>query len=168
MGFNRSGKQRKCDILVSHRCASQLEELLRVFRYPARIPFLGMNKPFTKNPFPPVDSHSTYSLLSLHLPVCVCVCVCVCVREREKHTRLRMIWFHLNPILQFFLLVKLFMHLFLAVLGLHSSARAFSSCGKQGLLSDHVGASHCSGFSCGGAWALGMHISISAALGRAQ
>ena len=149
---------------MSHRCASQLEEPLRVFRYPARMPFLGMNKPFTKNPFPPVNSHSTYSLLSLSASSRVCVCVCVYV----KHTRLRMIWFHLNPIMLSFLLVKLLMHFFLAVLGLHSSARAFSSCGKQGLLSDHVGASHCSGFSCAGAWALGMHTSISAALGWAQ
>ena len=30
----------------------------------------------------------------------------------------------------------------------------FSTCGEQGLLSCSVGASHCSGFSCG-AWALG-------------
>ena len=45
---------------------------------------------------------------------------------------------------------------FLAVLGLHCRAQAFSSCGEWGLLSS-CGArtSHCGGFSCCGAQALG-------------
>ena len=39
---------------------------------------------------------------------------------------------------------------------LHCCARAFSSCGEQGLLSSWgAQASHCGGFSCCRAWALG-------------
>ena len=44
----------------------------------------------------------------------------------------------------------------LAVLGFHCCMQAFSSCVKQGLLSScSARASHCSGFSCWGALALG-------------
>ena len=44
--------------------------------------------------------------------------------------------------------------LFLAALGFHCCMRAFSGCGKQGLLSScGMWASHCSGFSCCRAWA---------------
>jgi len=50
---------------------------------------------------------------------------------------------------------------FLAALGLHCSTRAFSSCSEQGLLSScGVRASHCGGFSCCRAQALG-HICFS-------
>ena len=44
---------------------------------------------------------------------------------------------------------------FLALLGLRSFAQAFSGCGKQGLLSSVLRASHSGGFSCCGAQALG-------------
>ena len=51
---------------------------------------------------------------------------------------------------------KFFIYLFiLAVLGLHCCVRAFSSCG--------VRATHYSGFSCCGTWALGMRASVVAA-----
>ena len=44
--------------------------------------------------------------------------------------------------------------------------RLFSSCGNPGLLSScGAPASHCSGFSCCGAWALGVWASIVAAHG---
>ena len=65
-------------------------------------------------------------------------------------------------LLEFFLsflniyFINLFIHLFLAVLGLHCCAWAFSSCKDWGLFSScGVGASHCGGFSSCGAWALG-------------
>ena len=46
--------------------------------------------------------------------------------------------------------------LFLVVPGLCCFVGFFSSCGEQGLLSScSVQASHCSDFSCCGAWALG-------------
>ena len=41
------------------------------------------------------------------------------------------------------------------MLGLHCFTRACFSCGKWGLLSSCVQASHCGGFSCWGAWVLG-------------
>ena len=45
----------------------------------------------------------------------------------------------------------------MTVLGLHCSWWAFSSSGERGLLSSCVAwASHCSGFSCWGPWALGL------------
>ena len=51
--------------------------------------------------------------------------------------------------------------LFLAVLGLHCYAWAFSSSSKWGLLcSCGVQASHCGGFSCCRAWALGPRASV--------
>ena len=51
--------------------------------------------------------------------------------------------------------LKLFIYLFMVMLGLHCS-QAFSSCGKWGLLSSYdTGAFHCSGFSCCRAQALG-------------
>ena len=58
--------------------------------------------------------------------------------------------------LLFFFLIYLFF-LFLAVLGLRCCARAFSSCGEW--------ASHCSGFSCCGAQALGAQASVVVARG---
>ena len=48
-------------------------------------------------------------------------------------------------------------YLFLAVLGLRCCTRAFSSCGEQ--------ASHCGGFSCCGAQALGAQASVVVAHG---
>ena len=57
-------------------------------------------------------------------------------------------------------------YLFMAALGLRCCTRAFSSCGKQGLLSSCGAlASHCSGFSCWGLWALECKLSCGA---RAQ
>ena len=50
-----------------------------------------------------------------------------------------------------------FIYLFLAALGLHGCAWAFSSCGER--------ASHCGGVSCGGAWALGVRASVVMARG---
>ena len=44
---------------------------------------------------------------------------------------------------------KLFIYLFLAALGLHCCAQAFSSCGERGAtLRCNEQASHCGGFSC--------------------
>ena len=57
-------------------------------------------------------------------------------------------------------------YLFLTVLGLHCCAWAFSSCGEQRLLFvAGVWASHCSGFSCCGAQALGVLASVVVARG---
>jgi len=52
--------------------------------------------------------------------------------------------------------------LFLAVLGLHCYAQALSSCGEWGLL--FVVMRSC-GFSCWGAWGLGMQASVVATHG---
>ena len=58
-------------------------------------------------------------------------------------------------LLLFFLMKKLFIYVFLAALGLCCCARAFSSCGEQGLLfSCGVRASHCGVLSCCRAQAL--------------
>ena len=59
------------------------------------------------------------------------------------------------------LLLYKFIYLFLAALGLHCYARAFSSCGQRGA-TPHCGvrASHCGGFSCCGAQALGTWASV--------
>ena len=58
------------------------------------------------------------------------------------------------------------MYLFLAALGLHCCAWAFSSCGERGAtLRCGVWASHYGGFSCCGAWALGMWASVVVARG---
>ena len=54
-------------------------------------------------------------------------------------------------LVMFDLFLKKFIYLFMAVLGLHCCAWAFSSCGEQGLLfvvRCGARASHCSGFSC--------------------
>ena len=41
------------------------------------------------------------------------------------------------------------------------AVQAFSGCGRRGLLSScGAGASHCGGFSCCGAWALGTRASV--------
>ena len=57
-------------------------------------------------------------------------------------------------------LKKIFICLFLVVLGLHCYAWALSSCGESGLTSGcGTWASHCGGLSCCGAWALG-HVGI--------
>ena len=70
------------------------------------------------------------------------------------------VWFILLP-LDFFFLINLFIYLFLSALGLHCCAQAFSSCGEQGLLFVAVAqASHCRGFSCCRAWALGKRASV--------
>ena len=65
----------------------------------------------------------------------------------------------------FFIYINLFVYL-LAVLGLCCCVEAFSSCGEQGLLF-HCGAraSHCGGFSCCGARALGARASVVVARG---
>ena len=56
--------------------------------------------------------------------------------------------------------------LFLAALGLHCCARAFSSCGEWELLFvAGARASHCGGFSCCGARAVGMQTSVVVARG---
>ena len=53
---------------------------------------------------------------------------------------------------------------FLAALGLHCYTWAFSSCSEQGLLSScGMRASHCGGFSCYGAQALGTSTSVTVA-----
>ena len=59
----------------------------------------------------------------------------------------------------------LFIYLFLAGLGLCCCTQPFSSCGEQGLLCCSARASHCSGFSCCRAQALGMRASVVAARG---
>ena len=61
-----------------------------------------------------------------------------------------------------FFLINLFIYyLSLAALGLCCCAWAFSSCGEWGLLFVVVrGASHCGGFSCCGAQALGARASV--------
>ena len=61
-------------------------------------------------------------------------------------------------------LFYLFSCLLLAVLGLPCCVLAFSSCSKWGLLSSGgVWASHCGGFSCCEAQALGTQASVAAA-----
>ena len=66
----------------------------------------------------------------------------------------------------FFFFLIYFIYLFLAALGLRCCMWTFSSCGKRGLLlSCGARASHCGGFSCCGAWALGMQASVVVALG---
>ena len=60
-----------------------------------------------------------------------------------------------------FLTFKLYICLFLAALSLHCCVQIFSSYEEQGLLSGSSGqASHCSGFSCYGAWVLGSQASV--------
>ena len=58
----------------------------------------------------------------------------------------------------------LFIYLFLAAPGLHCCAPAFSNCGERGPLFV-AWASHCSGFSCCGAQALGTQASVVVACG---
>ena len=60
-----------------------------------------------------------------------------------------------------------FIYLFLAALGLHCCTWAFSSCSEWGGVTLCCGAqaSHCGGFSCCGAWALGMRTSVVVACG---
>ena len=76
---------------------------------------------------------------------------------------------HSPPIELFF--KKIFIYLFLAASGLHCCTRAFSSCGERGTtLCCGAQASHCSGFSCCGAralgvWALGARASVVATHG---
>ena len=59
-----------------------------------------------------------------------------------------------------------FFFFLLAVLGFHCCTRGSSSCGEWGLIL-HCGAwaSHCGGFSCCGAWALGVWASVAVARG---
>ena len=59
-----------------------------------------------------------------------------------------------------------FFFFILAVLGFCCCMQAFSSCGERGLLFLAVARdSHCGGFSCCGAWALGAWASVAAAHG---
>ena len=68
--------------------------------------------------------------------------------------------------IDFLKIIYLFIYLFLAVLGLRCCARASSSCGERGLLFPcGVQASHCGGFSCCGARALGVQASVVVACG---
>ena len=62
-------------------------------------------------------------------------------------TNFSLSFLNLNFIFYIYTLLYLFVCLFLAALGLHCCMQAFSSCGAQ--------VSHCSGFSCFGAQALG-------------
>ena len=75
----------------------------------------------------------------------------------------------LNPhsvsCLPFFINLFILFILFWAVLGLRCYTRAFSSCREQGLLFIAARASHCSGFFCCGAWALGAQASVVVARG---
>ena len=59
----------------------------------------------------------------------------------------------------------MFIYLFLAALGLCCCAWAFSSCGERGYSLLQVQASHCGGFSCCRAWALGARASVVVAHG---
>ena len=65
----------------------------------------------------------------------------------------------------FSFLKNLFYLLFLAVLGLRCCTHAFSSCSERELLRCGAGASHCGGFSCCGARALGTQASVVVAHG---
>ena len=66
------------------------------------------------------------------------------------------VWDGLEPCHFFFKKMYLCIICVLAVLDLPCCARASSGCGEWGLLSTcGVRASHCGGFSCCGAWALG-------------
>ena len=56
---------------------------------------------------------------------------------------------------------KIHSFIYVAMLGLHCCVWAFSSCREQGLFSSCVAwASHCGGFSCCRAWALGAVASV--------
>ena len=69
-------------------------------------------------------------------------------------------------IFSYFFFQNKFIYLFLPALGLRCHARAFFSCGEQGAtLRCGARASHCSGFSCCGARALGVWASVVAARG---
>ena len=60
----------------------------------------------------------------------------------------------------------LFIYLFMAALGLRCCMQAFSSCGERGATLHHgVRASHCRGFSCFGAPAVGVWASVVVARG---
>ena len=60
----------------------------------------------------------------------------------------------------------------MAALGLRCCAPAFSSCGERGLLFIAVRCGawtpHCGGFSCCGAWALGVRASVVVARGLSR
>ena len=74
----------------------------------------------------------------------------------------------LNSFFSVFLFIYLFIYLFIAVLGLRCCTWAFSSCGERGLLYSSrcsARASHCRGFSCCKAWALGKRASVVAPCG---
>ena len=64
------------------------------------------------------------------------------------------------------ILINYLINLFLSALGLCCCARAFSSCGDGGAtLCCGARASHCSGFSCCRAWAVGRRLSSCGARG---
>ena len=76
------------------------------------------------------------------------------------------ILFFLNIFLSIsFFFNKFIFCLVLAALGLRCCTRAFSSYGEYGLLCCGAWASHCSGFSCCRAWALGTRASVVVARG---
>ena len=56
-------------------------------------------------------------------------------------------------LIYYLIIINLFIYLFLAVLGLHCCAWAFSSCGKQGLLLLRSSGCRYAGFSSCGMWA---------------
>ena len=73
-------------------------------------------------------------------------------------------WLRLH--ISFFFFLVIFIFLFLAALGLRCCARALSSCGELGAtLRCSAWASHCGGFSCCGARALGAWASVVVARG---
>ena len=64
------------------------------------------------------------------------------------------------PVLDFFFInLFIYLFLFLAALGLRCCARAFSSCGEQGLLLLRSTGSRHAGFSSCGTWALERRLS---------
>ena len=108
-------------------------------------------------------SHTENSVIYL-MCVCVCVCIYIYINYIIINFSASLNKYFLKCSLIFFFFRNLFfICLFLAVLGLRCHAHAFSSCGEWGLLFVAVRASHCSGFSCCGARALGTRASVVAA-----
>ena len=94
-----------------------------------------------------------YTCMYIYVYVHICVCMVI-------HTD---IYLYIYILFLFFLL---FFFFFLAALGLHCWARAFSSYGEWGAtLRCGAWASHCGGFSCCGAWAVGAQASVAVARG---
>ena len=85
-------------------------------------------------------------------------------RDHLHHACSSIFFFNIN--LFTYLFIYLFIYLFMAALGLRCCTQAFSSCGERGLLFG-CGSwpSHCSGFSCCRARALGVQASAVVAHG---